>query len=253
MKRKCKVGTARRFLAENLVYPIRPFHTSPKYTLVLLGLTVTLLLGSCSQESPQSPRQVAPASQANPAPVPDQILRAVTDKSGRHKAKVVQRGDKQLVILDERPGPEYDRIGIIAFSADGRSLAYEAMKGKQKVVVLDEHEWPLDVDMVQDSFTLSPDNKRLALVACSRGKCLVMVDGRPDPPFDHVFLETIRFSPDSQHTGYLAIKGKKLQVVVDGKVQEQMDILTEGNKVLTAYLSRADQADVAQTPGEPPK
>jgi len=219
----------------------------------LLGLAVALFLGSCSQEPSQSPPQVAPASQAEPAPVTDQVLRAVTDKSGRHKAQVVQRGDKQLVILDERPGPEYDRIGIIAFSADGRSLAYEALKGKQKIVVLDEQEWPLDVDMVQDSFTLSPDNKRLALVACSRGKCLVMVDGRPDPPFDHVFLETIRFSPDSQHTGYLAIKGKKLQVVVDGKVREQMDILTEGNKALTEFLSRADQADVAQTPGESPK
>ena len=97
---------------------------------------------------------------------------------------------------------------------------------------------------------MSPDNKRLALVACSRGKCLVMVDGRPDPPFDHVFLETIRFSPDSQHTGYLAIKGKKLQVVVDGKVREQMDILTEGNKVLTEYLSRAESAEAPKTGGE---
>lgn len=225
----------------------------PKYPLIALGLAVALLLGGCSQEPSQSPPRVSPASQAKPAPVTDQVLRSVTDKKGRNQAKVVQRGAKQLVILNDQAGPEYDRIGIITFSADGRSLAYEAVKGKQKVVVLDEQEWPLDVDMVQDSFTLSPDNKRLALVACSRGKCLVMVDGRPDPPFDHVFLETIRFSPDSQHTGYLAIKGEKLQVVVDGKVRGQMDILTEGNKALTEFLSRADQAEVAPTPGESPK
>jgi len=177
----------------------------------------------------------------------------VADKSGQHKANVVQRGDKQLVILDERPGPEYDWIGAVAFSADGRTLAYEARKGKQQVVVLGEQEWPLEAEVVQDSLRMSPDNKRLALVACAKNKWQVMVDGRPDPPFDFIFPHTLKFSPKSKHTGYLALSGGKLLVVVDGKVQSRLDILTEGNQALTEFLSRADQADVASTPGESPR
>ena len=235
------------------MYPIRPCHPFPKYPLVWLGLAMALFLGSCSQEPFQSPPQVAPAPQAKPASVNDKVLRVVTDKKGRHQAKVVQRGDKQVVILDEKPGPEYDRIGAVVFSADGRTLVYEARKGKQQVVVLGEEEWPLKAEVVQDSFRMSPDNKRLALIACANHKYQVMVDGRPDSPFDFVFPPTLKFSPNSKHIGYLALRGGKLQVVVDGKVVGRLDILTEGRQALTESLSRADQADVAQTVGEPPK
>lgn len=174
----------------------------------------------------------------------------MTDKSGRHKAKVVQRGKKQLVIQNGQVGPEYDQIGALAFSADGRSLAYEARKGKHRLVVLDEQEWPLAAEVVQESFRVSPDNKRLALVACDKNKCQVMVDGRPDPPFDFIFPNTLKFSPSSKHIGYLALKGKKLQVVVDGEVLAQMNILTEGNKALTEFLSQADNADGSKNLGE---
>jgi hypothetical protein len=62
--------------------------------------------------------------------VADQILKVVKDKSGRHTAEVVQRGEKNLVIRDGQPGPEYDQVGEVAFSADGRSLAYEARRGE---------------------------------------------------------------------------------------------------------------------------
>lgn len=201
-----------------------------KYPLVVLGLAVAFLLGGCGQE---------PAGSTAPSPAPEKVLRIVKDRKGRHTARVVQQGAKQLVLRDGEPGPEYDRIGAVAFSADGRTLAYEALKGKQKVVVLDEQEWPLDAEVVQGSLTMSPDSKRLALVACAKDKCQVMVDGRPDPPFDYVFPDTLRFSSDSRHTGYLAFKGKRLQVVVDGRVRDRLDILTEGNKALTEYLYQA--------------
>jgi hypothetical protein len=233
------------------VNPIQPFYSPSKYPLVVLGVAIVMLLGGCSQEpSPSPPKGESSQGQLSPA---DKVLKVVKDRKGRHTARVVQRGAKQLVVRDEQPGPEYDQIGAIAFSADGRILAYEARKGKQQVVVLGEQEWPLEAEVVQDSFRMSPDSKRLALIACAKNKWQVMVDGRPDPPFDFIFPQTLEFSPDSKHIGYLALKVGKLLVVMDGKVQSHLDILTEGSKALTEFLSRADQADVAQTPGEPPK
>lgn len=225
------------------MYPIRPFCPSPKYPLVLLGLACALLLAGCSQEPTGS---TAPA----PSRSPEKVLKIVKDRKGRHTARVVQRGAKRAVIRDGKLGPEYDQIGAVVFSADGRSLAYEAMKGRQRVVVLDEQEWPLDAEVVQGSLTMSPDSKRLALVACAKDKCQVMVDGQPDPPFDYVFPHTLKFSRDSRHTGYLAIKRKKLQVVVDGKVRDRLDILKEGNKALTEYLTQTESGEAAQIGGE---
>ncbi len=158
-----------------------------------------------------------------------------------------------VLLRDGQSGPEYDQIGEVAFSIDGRSLAYEAQKGKSRVLVLDGREWPLEAEVVQGSLMVSPDNKRLALVAVAQDKWQVMVDGRPDPPFDFVIAETLKFSRNSKHSGYLALKGAKLQVVVDGKTQAQFDILGEGNKSLEEFLSQAEQADLEKNGEEPKK
>jgi hypothetical protein len=170
----------------------------------------------------------------------------VKDQSGRHTARVVQREDKQVVIRDGQPGPEYDQVSEVTFSADGESLAYEAKKGKQHLMVLDDREWPLKAEVVQDSFRVSPDNKRLALVAWHQDKWQVMVDGHPDPPFDFIFIETLKFSPNSTHTGYLALRGERLAAVMDGKVRGQWDILPLGDKALKEALCQADTVDVAR-------
>jgi len=226
--------------------------------LVLAGFSLALLFLGCSQEpanspSPapppppaQSPPQVEPPPQVKPGPVSEQVLKVVRDPSGRHYARVVQREDKQVVIRDGKPGPEYDQVGEVAFSAGGESLAYEAQRGNQHLMVLDDREWPLKAEVVQESFQVSPDNKRLALVTWHQDKWQVMVDGRPDPPFDFIFIETLKFSPNSSHIGYLALKGSKLAAVVDGKPKGQWDILNLGAKPLEDLLSRADDADAAK-------
>jgi hypothetical protein len=156
----------------------------------------------------------------------------------------VQRGDKQVVIHDGQSGPEYDQVSEVTFSADGESLVYEAKKGKEHLVVLDGREWPLKAEVVQESFRLSPDNKRLALVAWHQDKWQVMVDGRPDPPLDFIFTGTLKFSHDSKHAGYLALKGGKLTALVDGKVRGQWDILATGNKALEELLCQAEDTEV---------
>jgi len=171
----------------------------------------------------------------------------VRDDSGRHTVRVVQRGDKQVVVRDGRLGMEYDKVSGITFSADGSSLAYEAKRGGEHFMVLDDREWPLAAQVVQDSFRVSPDDKRLALVARHQGKWQVMVDARPDPPFDFIFADTLKFSPNSAHTGYLAIKGQRLVAVVDGQVRGQRDILPPEARNLEDLLRQAEDN------GAPPK
>ncbi len=230
-----------------------------KYSLAFLGLSLALLLGGCTQEPPgspssspppppvQSPPRVEPPSQSKPAPEPEQVLKVVHDRSGRHTAQLVQRDDKQVVVRDGQPGPEYDQVSEVTFSTDGESLAYEAKRGRQHLMVLDEREWPLKAEVVQDSFKVSPDNKRLALVARHQDKWQVMVDGRPNPPFDFIFIETLKFSSNSAHTGYLALTGAKLAAVVDGRVRGQWEVTAAGSKALEDLLRQAEDA------GVPPK
>jgi hypothetical protein len=224
-------------------------------SLTFLGVTMAVLLGGCGQEpagsAPStppppapSPPQVESSAQANPASVADQILIFVKDRSGRHTAQVVQRGTKQVVILDGQAGPEYDQISEVTFSADGTSLAYEVKKGKEHLVVLDGKEWPLKAQVVQESFRLSPDNKRLALVAWHEDKWQVMVDGRPDPPLDFILINTLKFSPDSKHVGYLGLMGGKLTALMDGKVRGQWEILAAGNQALEELLRQAETVEV---------
>ncbi len=231
----------------------------PAFALAFWGLSLALLLAGCSNEPAppsapapppppvQSPPNLEPPSGVRSAPVQEQVLMVVRDDRGRHTTRVVQRQDKQVVIRDGREGPEYDRVSGVTFSADGASLAFEAERGGAHVMVLDDREWPLTAQVVQDSFTVSPDNKRLALVARHQDKWQVMVDARPDSPFDFVFAETLRFSPNSAHTGYLALKGQQLVAVVDGQVRDQRDILTPGSKALEELLRRVDDQ------GVPPK
>lgn len=230
--------------------------------LFLTGLTLTLLVGGCSQEPAAAPPN--PASPPAPAPSPplveppfsgltapetEAVLKVVQDQSGRHHAQVVQRQDKQVVIRDGLPGPPYDWVGEVAFSADGESLAYEAKNGREQVMVLDDREWPLKAVVVHDSIRVSPDHKRLALAARHQDKWQAMVDARPDPPVDFIFMETFRFSPNSRHLGYLALKGNKLVAVADGTVRGRWDILALGDRVLDEALSRTDNAAVAGQKG----
>jgi hypothetical protein len=227
-------------------------------SLACLGLALVLLLSGCGPEpaSPpsqpppaeQPPPRVGPPAEAEPEPITDQVLRVVKDPGGRRTAHVVERGDKNLVLLDGQAGPEYDLVGEVAFSADGNSLAYEARRGKDHVVVLDGREVPITAEVVQNSFKVSPDHKRLALATFAKDAWLVLVDGRPHPAFDFVFIDTLAFSADSRRLGYLALKRGKLQVVVDGKVWQELEILPQGKNILQEFLSQAEK-----TEGIPPR
>ena len=62
---------------------------------------------------------------------------------------------------------------------------------------------------VAESFKVSPESKRVAYVAVSRGlftgdKLFVVVDGKEEKPYDGIVAGTPIFSPDSKRVVYTA-------------------------------------------------
>jgi len=71
--------------------------------------------------------------------VPAGIIATVVSRDGLHVAYAVQNGGKQLVVIDGKPGPEYDGIsaGNLVFSPDGKHVLYVARKGDKQLVIVD--------------------------------------------------------------------------------------------------------------------
>ncbi|MDI6854233.1 MAG: hypothetical protein QME75_11605 [Deltaproteobacteria bacterium] len=195
--------------------------------------TALLAVQACSQPPAESPKQEGP---------PEKVLKVVKAPDSLRTAEIVQRGDKRLVRVDGIPGPEYEDISGLTFMVDGHHLAYEAKREGKRLLVLDGDEWPLKAQVAQDSMKVSPDYRRLALVAVDGGDWQAMVDGRPHAPFQYIWVETLQFSLDSQHLGYLALEGQKLAVVVDGKVKQRLEILKEGKEALRELLTEPQDA-----------
>src|SRR5664280_2071052 len=61
-----------------------------------------------------------------------------------HMACAAQKGNKWLVVVDGKPGQEYDDImkGYPVLSPDGKRVAYSALVGKKWVMVIDDKAGP---------------------------------------------------------------------------------------------------------------
>ena len=83
-------------------------------------------------------------------PVSD-CLAVACSEVGWHVACVVQRGDKQLVVIDgQEVSREYADSSDPVFSRDGRRVAYVARKGGRSFVMLDGQEGPEDGSIVEN-------------------------------------------------------------------------------------------------------
>ncbi len=135
--------------------------------------------------------------------------------AGKRMVRVLQRGEKELVVLDGRPGKTYDRIfkytgsheTSIHFSPNGRHVAYVAEIGEKQLVVLDGKEGKM-YDRV-DELRFSPDSSRFAYVAtvvsAAKGyQYFVVLDGQEAAPASEP-IDQLTFSPDSQHLAYVLL------------------------------------------------
>jgi tetratricopeptide (TPR) repeat protein len=128
---------------------------------------------------------------------------------------------KCAVVVDGRPGPEFDVVGArceisdTAFSEDGTRLAYVGRRaGKWYTVVDGQLGEAYDVAGMP---VFSPNGKRVAFAAAVSGRWFVVVDGQAHPSFDGVAPGSFRFSPDGGRWGFVAKDGQKWVVVIDGR------------------------------------
>ncbi|MDO8588775.1 MAG: hypothetical protein Q7T82_17230 [Armatimonadota bacterium] len=151
------------------------------------------------------------------------------------------KDEKSVVVVDGRPGPEYDYVSGVQFSADGSRVAYVAHKGEKSLAFADGKQMAYvpqkgekclavvdgqpepEYEGIQEPVILSPDGKRVAYAVQRSGKSAVVVDGQMGPEYDYVM--DLQFSPDGKHSAYQAQKGKKWFAVVDGQAGQEYDSL----------------------------
>lgn len=155
-------------------------------------------------------------------------------------AYVAQRGNKQMVVVDHKPGPEYDQVGTIPrngfeelgagplFSPNSRRWAYLAVKSyesaspqthwiRKMVAVIDGEEGP-EYRKITRGPVFNPNSRYVAYVA-EKGtatepkQCLVM-DNEEGPEYDRIRHGPV-FSADGRHVAYVAEKDGKRMAVLD--------------------------------------
>lgn len=131
----------------------------------------------------------------------------------QHVAFAAVRNARWLVVVDGKPGAEYDAIldDTIVFSPDSSRIAYAVRRGGHEMVLLDESEQPEYISITEGSLAFSPDGRRFGYLATrSNGHggpfCLAVVDGVPgeevslddagSPRPSALHPERLRFSPD---------------------------------------------------------
>ena len=80
-----------------------------------------------------------------------------------------KNGNKWFVVVDDKPGPEYDRIGAPVFSPDGEHAAYAAQKGDKWFVVIDGQPGPEYSGIAEGELTYQPDGSLVYLASRSGG------------------------------------------------------------------------------------
>ena len=125
---------------------------------------------------------------------------------GCHLAYIVADGQKQRVVVDGRPGPQYDLIWSCPFlSPDGNRVAYMAGDGGKQLVVVDGQSGPKH-EGVPAGPIFSPDGTRVVYEAAKGAKRFVVVDGQPGPQYDVVIGSHPSFGAGG-NVEYLAVKG----------------------------------------------
>ncbi len=127
-----------------------------------------------------------------------------------------------ILILDGKPGPEFERIESVVFAPDGKTVAYKVSVG---IDVGASAQWfMLEGTKRHEIYrSLGPPrytaDGRLVYTACStEGKHYVVVDGSRGEAYDGVGPPV--FSPDGRSIAFTASKDGKSFVVVNGKLLE---------------------------------
>jgi hypothetical protein len=172
----------------------------------------------------------------------------------RRFAYRVEKGRETFVVVDDRPGPNFDEIAAksVSFSPDSSRFAYAARRGDRWQAVVDGK--PGDPYDAVDPPRFSPDSRRVAYRARSGGRTLMIVDGE-QRSYDGVDAAYV-FGDGSSRLGYLAKISWKWQVVVDGVEEPLQEWVRMGSLVFSpdarryAYVAGRNKLAFAVVDGE---
>lgn len=145
--------------------------------------------------------------------------------------------DRQCLVLDGVPGPEYHKVGSPDFSRDGKHMAYTAERDGQSFFVLDGKEIPAKGQVTPASYKLwdyfSPDSAHWAFTSKETEtitdpdtgekkkseRYFANVDGTTFGPYPAMF-PLISFSADGKHFAWLVNDNGSLSLYLDGSEKE---------------------------------
>jgi Tol biopolymer transport system component len=202
-----------------------------RYLLQLFAFIIIAPVAGAQITSNQPAHLVSREESLGKLPVGVDVYSLTIDPTFKRLAYVVKRNGKELAVVDNVEGKEYDKVAEkneMYFSPDGKRLAFVARHQNKKLVVVDGAE-EKEYDEIHDLFNpvFSPDSTKLAYIASTFDpikqrlglwyiKDFVVVNGVEGQPYQMV--EGILFSPDSKKLAYYADKtwNRGTCIVVNG-------------------------------------
>ncbi len=131
--------------------------------------------------------------------------------------RAVERGGKELVILNGVAHEKYSRVSTLTFSPNSKHFAYEAIKKGKKIIVLGGVEQEQKYDAVFMP-TFSPDSKQFVYGVRQGTQRFIVLNGTKTEEKEYARVSDFTFSPDSQRFAYVAWpwQGDERFVVLDG-------------------------------------
>ncbi len=176
----------------------------------------------------------------------------------RQRVEVWQQGNRQLVILDGKPGPSYRAVGVegLVFSPDGLRMAYPVQTGTSRWQVCERGRRLGPAFTAVGAILFSPDSRRLAYAAKRGSAWHVVVDNKIGPAVAAVMKGTLRFDPKSLHLVYVARVGGGTRVYVDqrpSRAWRSVAQLRVARRSRVAYAARQGSSWRAVIDGKPGK
>jgi hypothetical protein len=144
--------------------------------------------------------------------------------TGKKEASLIKEAYTFLSELDKAGELEKFGAGITA-QAEAKSSSLKV--SKRLIAEIS------DSTILNSTFTVSPDSKRLVYVSAVGNKRSVVVDGKEEKQYDGIGKGYPIFSPDNNHVAYSARTGNKWFVVVDGKEEKQYNDIGAGTLIFS--------------------
>lgn len=131
----------------------------------------------------------------------------------------IDRGDKQMLIVNGKEGPLVDKIGQRKFSPDGKRMVYLAHNNNKTLVVLDNQVIPGDYDGQVNAIQFSADGEHVTWMTHDKEGFFLVRDGvAADERYDSIVpQQMLGVGPHDTRFGYCVRKGDRMTLIVEGK------------------------------------